>query len=163
MFRPNRASKNRPIKSLLAKRIGPRRRDTVKKTYTGSCHCGKVRYEAELDLSQGTGRCNCSYCAKVRNWSVITKPENLRVLVGAQDLSHYQFTTESPNRHEFCKHCGVRMFSRGHIEEIGGAYVSVTIASIDNLSDQERAALPVRYMDGRNNNWFSAPEETRHL
>ena len=135
----------------------------MNKTYQGSCHCGKVRYEADLDLAKGTGRCNCSYCAKVRNWSTMTKPENFRLLAGEEHLGDYQFRPESPNHHRFCKHCGVRMFTRGYVEAIGGDFIGVSLATIDNMTDKERAELPVRFMDGKNNNWFSAPAESRHL
>lgn len=134
----------------------------MNKTYKGSCHCGKVRFQADIDLSSGTDKCNCSICTKTRNWSVIIKPDAFHLLAGEADLSDYQFGSQSVH-HLFCKHCGVRSFGRGYVEEIGGDFYAVKINCLDEVDDEELANAPVNYVDGRNNNWFSPPAETRHL
>ncbi|MGE0045620.1 MAG: GFA family protein [Hyphomonadaceae bacterium] len=131
------------------------------KTYQGSCHCGAVAYEADLDLEAGTGRCNCRICTKIRNWSVMTKPEAVRVLAGADALTEYE-VGGGMGRHKFCRVCGVRPFMVGHLEQLGGDFASVQVATLD-LSPKEFAALPITCADGRNDNWWNAPALTNYL
>ena len=132
------------------------------KTYEGSCHCQAVRFEADIDLEAGTSRCNCSICMKRRNWNVLVKPEAFRLTSGEESLSSYSFGTKQGN-HTFCKHCGCAPFSSGDVPQIGGAFVAINLGSLDNATDEELAAAPIRYGDGRNNAWWQSPAIISHL
>ena len=132
------------------------------RTYSGSCHCGKIRFQVDLDLSGGTSKCNCSFCAKVRNWGAVVRPAQFRLLSGAEDLADYQFGSKT-GHHRFCRNCGVRLFTTGYLEVIGGEYFNVSLASLDDADPAELGAAPVQFCDGRNNAWHQPPEHTRHL
>jgi hypothetical protein len=133
----------------------------MKQTYVGGCHCGAVRYEADLDLTEGTVKCNCSICSKARAWLAATDSRNFRLLSGAEAISEYRFG-EQRIRHLFCKHCGIKSFGRGSGPD-GQEFVAIVVSCLENVPAAELAALPVMYVDGRNDDFASAPAETRHL
>lgn len=131
------------------------------KTYRGSCHCGVVTFEADIDLSQGTIRCNCSICAKTRFWPAIVKPDAFRLISGGAELTNYQFLTKT-NQHPFCKHCGVRPFGIGSSPRWGDFY-AVNLACLDDAEVEELVNAPITYLDGKTDTWTMPPAEVRHL
>jgi hypothetical protein len=130
-------------------------------TYRGSCHCGAVRFEAQLDLSEPTYRCNCSICRRTRFWPAVATSEGFRLVSGESELTEYRFNTRK-NQHFFCRHCGVRAFGVGNDTPIGRMY-GVNIGCLEDVSEEELSGLRITYIDGRNDRWPHAPQFTSHL
>jgi hypothetical protein len=130
-------------------------------TYRGSCHCGAVQFEADLDLTQSTYRCNCSICRRTRFWPAVAREDGFRLLAGEGDLTKYLFNTRK-NEHYFCRHCGVRAFGIGTETAIGKMY-GVNLGCIDALDEEALSRLPITYVDGRADRWDSAPAFCSHL
>jgi hypothetical protein len=135
----------------------------AKKNYRGSCHCGQVKFEAAVDLSEGTSKCNCTSCWKKRLWTTRVKPEDFRSLGGEDLLSGYK-TGSATGHSGFCRNCGVVPYGWvGASEWNPTEYVSVSVAALDDLEPADLVGAPVRYCDGRADNWWNPPAETRHL
>lgn len=133
----------------------------MKKTYQGSCHCGAVRFEADLDLAEGTFKCNCSICFKSRAWLAAVPGASFRLLAGEERLQDYQF---GPKRihHLFCTGCGVRPFSRGQ-DAKGNASYAVRVNCLDGVDARELVDAPVKYFNMLHDDFKFPPAETRHL
>lgn len=131
------------------------------KTYQGSCHCGAVKFEADLDLSLPSFRCNCSICRRTRFWPAIATPNEFRLLAGEGEMAEYRFNTQK-NQHFFCRHCGVRAFGVGNDTPIG-TMIGVNIGCLEGVTEKELSALPITYVDGMHDRWDRAPEFFSHL
>jgi hypothetical protein len=140
----------------------------MRKTYHGSCHCGAVRFACDVDLSAETSRCNCSICTKTRFWKAVIEARYFRLLKGEDVLSDYQFGSKTIH-HMFCRHCGVKVFGRALFDAefegkpLKGEFRAVSIAVLDDATDEELAAAKIRFEDGRHDRYESAPAETRYL
>jgi hypothetical protein len=130
------------------------------RTYHGSCHCGAVRFEADLDLAQSTYRCNCSICRRTRFWPAIAREGQFRLLAGQAELTQYLFHTRK-NQHYFCRHCGVRAFGIGTDTPFGRMY-GVNLGCLTDVSEEELARAPITYVDGLHDRQ-EIPEFFRHL
>ena len=131
------------------------------KTFRGSCHCGAVRFEADLDLTAPTYRCNCSICQRTRFWAAVATPEGFRLLSGKESLSEYLFNSKK-NQHFFCKICGVRAFGVGNETPIGTMY-GINVGCLEGLTEEALANIPITYVDGMNDRWQEPPSYTAHL
>ena len=130
-------------------------------TYRGSCHCGAVRFEADLDLDAPSYRCNCSICRRTRFWPAIARPEGFRLLAGEGELTEYGFGSRR-NQHFFCRHCGVRAFGVGNDTPIG-KMIGVNLGCLEGVSEEALAKVPIVRVDGLHDRWSEAPAFGAHL
>ncbi|MFE0016094.1 GFA family protein [Mesorhizobium sp. NPDC059054] len=139
----------------------------MKKTYHGSCHCGFIRFSAELDLDEGIRRCNCSFCLKVGYKKSFAAYEAVDITSGKAEMAEYKASPsnwpEGDINHYMCPKCGVHPFSRGYLEFMGGNFWAVNVACLDDATEEELAAAPVIYEDGKRDQQLQAPEITAYL
>ena len=81
-------------------------------TYQGSCHCGKVKYTAKLDLDEPVIVCNCSMCGRAGTMLAFVPRPDFELLSGAEDLKSYKFNHQVID-HVFCTTCGIKPFAYG--------------------------------------------------
>ena len=81
-------------------------------TRAGGCHCGKVRYEAKIDLSKPVLACNCSMCGRSGTYLAFIPATQFTLKSGEDSLTDYQFNRHAIH-HLFCKVCGIKSFARG--------------------------------------------------
>jgi hypothetical protein len=79
------------------------------RTYTGGCHCRRVRFEVDAPAVLDVLDCNCSICRMGGFLHLIVPASRFRLLHGGEALVDYRFNTGTA-RHRFCGHCGVKSF-----------------------------------------------------
>ena len=130
--------------------------ETKTSKHRGSCHCGAIRYEVDIDLAKGVSRCNCTLCLKLGATGAIVKPEAFTLVAGRENLGEYAWGMKVATRY-FCKTCGIQCHSRGFLEVLGGDFVSVNVNTLDDI---EHSELHIGYFDGRHNNWQAGVRKT---
>ena len=99
-------------------------------TYTGGCHCGKVRFEVKMKL-EGAIECNCSHCAMQGALLAFVPTKDFSLIKGEESLKEYRFN-KKVIAHLFCEDCGIEPMGRGKGRD-GSDMVAVNVRCIDGI------------------------------
>lgn len=113
------------------------------KHYTGSCQCGAVTFEADLDLDN-TITCNCSRCQRLGSVLAFTPMDRFTLKSGEANLTEYLFSKKQI-RHLFCATCGIQSFGYGATPD-GTPVAAVNVNTLDGVEPRE---LKSHHYDGR--------------
>jgi hypothetical protein len=114
-----------------------------------------VRFEVTVDATHGT-QCNCTICTKLGAIGTHVKPAAFRVLQGEESCLRYAWAGKVSTRFT-CATCGVYCYGRGHLEMLGGDFISLNLNTLD---DFDPALVHVQHWDGRHNNWMGGLRDT---
>ena len=111
--------------------------------YKGSCHCGRIAFEVEGDLTQVMD-CNCSICSRKGALLWFVSGDKFRLLTPEENLGTYTFNKHKI-RHRFCATCGIHPFGEG----AGPSGERMAAINVRCLEGVDYASLPVKHFDGR--------------
>ncbi len=109
--------------------------------YKGSCHCGKVAFEAEGDLGAALS-CNCSICSRKGALLWAVPLDRVRFAGKPGDLGRYMFNRHQI-AHRFCTTCGIHTHGENAAQ---GGDVFINIRCLEGV-DLDK--VPLHHFDGR--------------
>ena len=111
--------------------------------FSGSCHCGGVKFTVEADLPRTATSCNCSHCRRKGILWSFYPAASFRLETGDDLTEEYRFNTLHLG-HKFCKICGTQPFAVGRGQD-GSDTRAVNVRCVP-LVDLE--ALEIRHVNG---------------
>ena len=111
--------------------------------HAGSCHCGRIRFEAEGDIDQGLS-CNCSICSRKGALLCFLPRPSFRLLTSEDAASTYTFNKHII-KHRFCPTCGIHTHGEGK-DRSGNPIAAVNLRCVEKLDLKK---LKIVEFDGR--------------
>jgi hypothetical protein len=111
--------------------------------YKGSCHCGKIAFEVEGEIT-GAMDCNCSMCQRKGSLMWFVPREHLRLLTPESNAATYLFN-KHVIKHRFCQTCGIHPYGEG-VDPKGIAMAAVNVRCLEGI---DLESVPVHKFDGR--------------
>lgn len=111
--------------------------------HAGSCHCGKIAFEVEADITQVTD-CNCSLCRRRGGLLWFGPREALVLKTPESDVSTYTFNKHHI-QHHFCATCGISPYGEADNPKTGTLMVAVNVRC---LPEVDLGSLKVVAFDG---------------
>jgi hypothetical protein len=121
----------------------------------GSCHCGAVKFTAELPFGFASARrCTCSICRMRGAIAVTSTHEGFRITEGEEELATYRFNTKVAEHH-FCRNCGIYTH---HKRRSNPSQLGVNVACLEGVSPFDFAEVIV--YDGQRHPGDNAEHKT---
>ena len=123
----------------------------MRKTYQGSCHCGRVQFEITADIDHAR-ICDCSICRKRGTLNFRIDENDFKLKTPLEELSLYQWGSFTAKDY-FCPTCGVLPFRRpSHPTNTELAQGTVRFEgwaiNLRCLNDLDINALPLKFIKG---------------
>ena len=110
----------------------------MKKTYDGSCHCGRVKFEVDADIDH-VRVCDCSVCHKRGALNFRVHLDDLRLQSPIEEMTTYQWHTLTSTDF-FCPVCGISPLRIPRMNNEGG---TIWMVNVRCLADVDAHSLPI--------------------
>jgi hypothetical protein len=110
--------------------------------YKGSCHCGKVAFEAEGEIGKVLA-CNCSMCRRKGSLLWFIPKTQFRLTTPESNASTYLFN-KHVIRHRFCAVCGIHPYAEAS-DRNGNPTAAINVRCLENVDPE---SFQVEHFDG---------------